>query len=395
MTGTGWRPRGRSGWALALLAWLLVVPAATMAFYMLDPIDYDGIGRLGWVGFLFPLQLLFATVAAAALATLAWRRRIPVATTGFVLVAAVTAGMALWPSIAVWRRAERYHVALSIRDALELQLDSDRPDRERSVVYATASDGTRLMLDVWSGNGTSTGALRPAVVRVHGGAWTRGSRGGHSDWDRWLNGLGYEVFDVEYELPPPARWQDEVGDVKCALGWVELHAAKYHLDPRRLSVMGYSAGGNLAMLAAYTMGDARLPASCDVAPVAVRSVVNLYGPSDLTLLYRSSGSRDYIDNALRKYVGGSPSEFPGRYRNLSPVSHVGPATPPTLTLLGESDRIVPTDQARVLDLALTRAGIAHATYLLPATDHGFDVNWSGFGTQIARATIERFLRRYG
>ena len=236
MTRTGWRPRGWSGWALALLAWLLVVPTATMAFYMLDPIDYDGIGRLGWVGFLFPLQLLPATVAAAALATLAWRRRIPVATTGFVLIAAVTAGLALWP--------------------------------------------------------------------------------------RWLNGLGYEVFDVEYELPPPARWQDEVGDVKCALGWVERHAAEYHLDPGRVSVMGYSAGGNLAMLAAYTMGDARLPASCNVAPVAVRSVVNLYGPADLTLLYRSSGSRDYIDNALRKYVGGSPSEFPARYRNLSPVSHV-------------------------------------------------------------------------
>ena len=170
MTGTGWRPRGWSGWALALLAWLLVVPTATMAFYMLDPIDYDGIGRLGWVGFLFPLQLLSATVAAAALATLAWRRRIPVATTGFVLIAAVTAGLALWPSIAVWRRAERYHVALSIGDALELQLDSDRPARERSVVYATASDGARLMLDVWPGNGTSTGAPRPAVVRVHGGA---------------------------------------------------------------------------------------------------------------------------------------------------------------------------------------------------------------------------------
>jgi acetyl esterase/lipase len=210
-----------------------------------------------------------------------------------------------------------------------------------------------------------------------------------------LNTRGYDVFDVEYELPPPPRWQDEVGDVKCAVGWVEAHAAAYHLDRRRISVMGYSAGGNLAMLAAYSAGDARLPPSCDLPTVAIRSVVNLYGPADLALLYRSSGSRDYIDGALRRYVGGSPTQYPDRYRVLSPVSHVNARTPPTITLLGESDRIVPTDQAHVLDEALVRAGVPHATYLLPATDHGFDVNWNGFGTQIARAVIGKFLERYG
>jgi hypothetical protein len=41
------------------------------------------------------------------------------------------------------------------------------------------------------------------------------------------------------------------------------------------------------------------------------------------------------------------------------------------------------------------AGVPHASYLLPATDHGFDDNWGAFGTQIARVTIERFLRQHG
>jgi APA family basic amino acid/polyamine antiporter len=72
--------------------------------------------------------------------------------------------------------------------------------RSRLIYDEPKFRGYEVMLDVWPGNGASTGAPRPAVVRVHGGAWTRGSRGGHSDWDRWLNGLGYEVFDVEYEL---------------------------------------------------------------------------------------------------------------------------------------------------------------------------------------------------
>ena len=47
----------------------------------------------------------------------------------------------------------------------------------------------------------------------------------------------------------------------------------------------------------------------------------------------------------------------------------------------------------LLDLALSKAGVVHETYLLPANDHGFDVNWGGFGTQIARAKIEQFLQK--
>ena len=64
-------------------------------------------------------------------------------------------------------------------------------------------------------------------------------------------------------------------------------------------------------------------------------------------------------------------------------------------LLGESDRIIPTTQAQILDQALTRAGVAHETDLLPGNDHGFDVNWGGFATQFARCRIRSFLQRHG
>jgi acetyl esterase/lipase len=227
-------------------------------------------------------------------------------------------------------------------------------------------------------------------VKVHGGGWTGGSRSQGTDWNRWLNGLGYHVFDVEYRMPPPERWKDEVGDIKCALGWVAANAPEYRIDPARISIMGNSAGGNLAMLAAYSMGDPRLPPSCDVATVSVKSVVNLYGPADLTLLYGSSGSL-----AVRQYIGGSPTQYPDRYLAVSPLSYVGAKTPPTITLLGASDNDVPTDQARSLDQALMWACVTHETYLLPGNDHGFEVNWGGFGAQFARAKIKAFLQKHG
>ncbi len=194
-------------------------------------------------------------------------------------------------------------------------------------------------------------------------------------------------------MPPPVRWLDEIGDVKVALGWVAAHAADYHVDPARISVMGGSAGGNLSMLAAYSAGDPQLPPSTAVPLVAMRSVINFYGPTDMALLYRTCKSPDYVRPLMKEYLGGTPEEFPDRYRVLSPLTHVSAKAPPTITLIGTSDRLVSMDHAELLDQALSKAGVAHETYFLPANDHAFDVNWGGFGTQIAREKIRAFLQK--
>jgi dipeptidyl aminopeptidase/acylaminoacyl peptidase len=137
-----------------------------------------------------------------------------------------------------------------------------------------------------------------------------------------------------------------------------------------------------------------LPPSTNVAPVAIRSVINLYGPSEMAMLYRSSPTRDFVQTSDKRYIGGTPEEFPERYRVLSPLYHINVQTPPTITFQGTTDRVVPLDQASTLDQALSKAGIAHETFLLPGNDHAFDINWGGFGTQIARAKIEDFLQRH-
>lgn len=394
--GAWWRSQGIWAWLLSLLACLLAAIAALVVFYMLIPIDWDGIGKSGALALMFPLHLLVLAVVATGLGFLSWWQRARFAGTVFSLVAIVTAIAALSPTIAVWQQARQLDVPLSLSTYLTHAVSTNigSPQHERSVVYATTSDGTKLELDVWQTGKGNVGSLRPAIVFVHGGAWVHGSRSGAPAWNQWLNELGYEVFDVEYRMPPPVRWQDEVGDVKSALGWVAVHAADYHIDPTRISMMGYSAGANLSMLAAYSMGDPQLPSSADVPEVAVRSVVNLYGPTDMELLDRSGGSRKYIQAALKQYIGGSPSEFPDRYRILSPLSHIGAKTSATITILGTSDRIVPTDHAIALDRALTQAGVVHKLYFLNATDHGFDANWGGFATQIARAKIGDFLQQY-
>ena len=161
----------------------------------------------------------------------------------------------------MWQLARQEHVPLSLDTYLAYAAHRDigGPQLERTVVYGMAADGTRLVLDVWLSDGAVTGSSRPAIVKVHGGGWTGGSRSQAIDWNRWLNQLGYQVFDVEYRMPPPERWKDEVGDVKCALGWVTANAPNTG-SILRASAHGVLGGRDLAMLAAYSMGNPRLPA---------------------------------------------------------------------------------------------------------------------------------------
>lgn len=391
-------------WPWTLLACALVAITAPLTLCLLIPWHWGGPGRTGAVlsylvpmlALSFPLHLLLVTAAAVVSWYAALRAGARLAAALSAVVAILTAAMGLVPAIATWQQARALGVPLSLRDYLAnaRHVNKGPAQPARSVVYGTAADGTRLVLDVWRSGRPGDGPLRPAIVQVHGGGWVRGNRSMTPDWNRWLNGLGYEVFDVEYRMPPNARWQDEVGDVKCALGWVAAHAADYHVDPARISIMGSSAGGNLAALAAYSAGDARLPPSCAARPVAVRSVVNLFGPADLARLHDAPATPPHIRAALRAYAGGTPAAQPQRYRLLSPLSHVGARTPPTITLIGLSDRVIASEQAGLLDDALARHGVPHETCLLRATDHAFAHHWGGFATQIARARIAAFLERH-
>ena len=388
---------GDSRAALPTLTALLLAALLTgLACCMLFPVRWNGPGWLGASALHFPLHLLAFTLVAGLLGFVARARGARLAAWWFRYAAILAAVMALTPSLALWQRAWKWNVPLSLGDYLASagHVNEGRPQPDRSVLYGTASDGTKLELDVWRSGRPDTEGRRPAIVMAHGGAWNHGNRSMLPDWDRWLNGLGYEVFDVEYRMPPPVRWRDEVGDVKSALGWVAAHAAEYHVDPARISLMGASAGANLALLAAYSRGDTLLPPSTAVPPVRVRCVINFYGPTDMGLMYRACPSPGYVRPLMRDYIGGGPERLAARYLALSPIRHVTPDAPPTLTISGTSDRLVSPEHAEALDRALTAAGVAHETVLLPGVDHGFDVNWGGFGTQIARTTIRRFLARH-
>jgi acetyl esterase/lipase len=384
-------------WAGPVAAGLAAALALATAWNMAWPTGYWGLGVWSLWAFTYTPQVVLIAIVLALVGR--WRLRRGVALTGWILVgtAALVLLMALVPARAQWARAHAYDVRLSLREPLLPRYGSGK--RITTQTYSTI--GTRpLQLDVWADpDAKPEPAGWPAVVLVHGGGWTSGQKSALPAWDRLLADLGFVVLDLDYRLPrdQPTGWRPEleVGDVKCAIGWAAQHAGAMGIDPTRISVFGQSAGGNLGLLAGYTTGDPRLPPTCEVPEVPIRSVVSTYGVPDLAGLYEHTRLPKEIRSAMREYLGGSPDQRDETYALLSPITHVRRDVPPTLQIAGESDQLVPVRLARALEAALRKAGAVHDERYLAGADHLFDRSWGSFSTQVARAAVEDFLGRYG
>ncbi|MEU8568243.1 alpha/beta hydrolase [Streptomyces pathocidini] len=337
----------------------------------------------------------------------------------WIALATSTAALAsaLAPYAAAWRTARDLGEGLSVAGQFAGLNYSRGPERDRTLVYARVGR-SRMKMDVWlprdhallpyrtlprralahgpllpqGRSGLALRSPRPAVVWVHGGGYESGHRSQTPRWNQWLNELGYAVFDIEYRLAPRATQLQQIGDVKCAIGWVREHASDYAIDPARIVLAGTSAGGNLALAAAYTGRDKRPRPSCETGrDTSVRAVVSFYGPTDMAGMIDAGGD-GRADPRVRRFMGGSLMTASEGFRYGSPARLVRADVPPTLLLHGSHDRIVPVEQARQLNARLTTAGAEHEYVEIPWADHAFDYNWGNWGTQIARPVLARFLR---
>jgi dipeptidyl aminopeptidase/acylaminoacyl peptidase len=205
-------------------------------------------------------------------------------------------------------------------------------------------------LDVWSPRGGHASVQAPTAVLVHGGYWR----------DRYdlhlmdglaadLSGRGWAAVNLEYRRVGadgggwPATFEDVVAGLEAA-------AALAESDADRLVLIGHSAGGHLALLAA--------------ASRPLLGVVALAPVSDL----REASRRGLSDHAVHGLLGGTPSEWPERYLAWDPMFHL-PLGCPTLVVHGDADENVPVELSRAYSGAARSAG-DDVTYVeLPAGDH--------------------------
>jgi acetyl esterase/lipase len=244
-----------------------------------------------------------------------------------------------------------------------------------------------LALDFYRPAAAAAGrSPRPCVVVIHGGSWVSGNRldDGTKRWlNDWLAGLGYAVASIDYRLSPQFQWPAQRDDLLAAIRFLRDHAVDLGIDADRLVLLGRSAGGQMAIAAAYA----------EVIP-GIRGVVDVYGPTDFDLTWDAATRPRSLDHRynLELFLGGSPETARAAYRSASGAMLVTPRAPPTLILQGGLDINVFPEQAELLDRNLAAAGVPHALVVLPWAGHAFDfVNFNTPGAQIGRYATARFL----
>jgi acetyl esterase/lipase len=222
------------------------------------------------------------------------------------------------------------------------------PVEHDGVVYDARYSATAM--DVFLPAEPGSRPARPAVMFVHGGSWSGGGRGDFRAAATRLARSGYVAASIDYRLVPDGAFPLDVQDCACALAYLEVHASEFGLDPSRIAIMGYSAGGHLVSLLGLAPAEPRfLPNCTSGAPLQpAKAVIDGAGPGDL---------REIAGEAVSRYLGGSPGDVPAVYDLASPLTHANAGgKPPFLIIQGGGDWLVPEDASKHLRDALTAAG---------------------------------------
>jgi acetyl esterase/lipase len=187
---------------------------------------------------------------------------------------------------------------------------------------------------------------------------------------QWLNSQGISAFVLRYRLGPKYRHPVMLGDAQRAIRTVRARAAEFRVNPSKIGIMGFSAGGHLAATAA-THFDAGAPASVDtIERVSSRPDFAILAYPVITFTeeaYVHKGSR-------RNLLGDSPD--PKLVENLSNERAVTPETPPTFLFHTNADTGVPPENSVLYYLALRKHGVPAELHIYENGPHGVGLAWS-------------------
>ncbi|HZR37907.1 MAG TPA: alpha/beta hydrolase [Nevskia sp.] len=219
---------------------------------------------------------------------------------------------------------------------------------ERDVEYGSH----HLKLDVYAPQGARDA---PLLVFFYGGSWQADKSPPKATYKfvgQALTELGYVVVIPDYRLYPQAEYPDFLADCAEAVAWAHRRGADYGADPRKLVLMGHSAGAyNAAMLALDP--DYLRAAGADRA--WVRGMVGLAGPYDFLP----------ITDPVLQTIFGPRQQWP----QTQPINHVDSRAPPMLLLHGADDDTVYVKNTNNLAVRLDAVGGRAEKVIYPEMGH--------------------------
>jgi acetyl esterase/lipase len=236
----------------------------------------------------------------------------------------------------------------------------------------------------------------PALVFIHGGGWRRGDKKSvRPVLKQELLDANVAIISINYRLSGEATWPAQGDDVTRAMQFVRFHAGEWRINPRRIAVMGGSAGAHLALWIGLH-DDRANPRSADPVKrqsTRVCAIVNYFGPTDFHLLTKIKHFHPAYLQLFGFKEGDPPTSITSaQMDDVSPITYVSPDDPPVFTAHGTGDTTVPVEHARLLVAKLKKNGVPTETYLLEGGKHGLGnplPSWPDY----QKATVE-FLKKY-
>ncbi|NWF24733.1 alpha/beta hydrolase [Streptomyces sp. PKU-EA00015] len=364
--------------SIVLGAWIPAIPKA---------------GVIGPVlGGQYPFHIALLALVGLGLGVLAWRSGLVRWGRTLTALTAVSAAFALAIGAVQYATAGKEHTRISFGEVItQLAYPGAVPDD--SPTYAER-DGEKLKADLYLPKAAQNRSGKvPAIVLAHAGGFHTFDKSDLRGTARWLADHGVAAIAIDYRLARPDRptWDKAPQDLVTALRWTEDHAGHYGIDPNRISLGGMSAGGTLALDAAWRLKNGTIKAGDGRAPKPPHSVVGFYPGTDVTDMWQRdvAGSRQ----AAELFTGGTPEQHPDRYRAVSPTTHVTAGLQPTLLVVGDRDRSATPTTIDDLADALCAKGVETTVKKLPFAEHAFDDAYGSLTSQTSRQILLDFLTR--
>jgi acetyl esterase/lipase len=203
----------------------------------------------------------------------------------------------------------------------------------------------------------------PAVIVCPGGGYAQ-LAANHEGRQvaNYLNSLGVAAFVLRYRLGPRYHHPIELGDAQRAIRLLRARASEWRLDPARIGIMGFSAGGHLAMTASTHIESHPTPSDA-IDRVSSRPDFAILGYPviSLTEAWTHRGSRTNL-------LGDNPD--PALAKSLSGENAVAKNTPPTFIFQTDADTTVPAENSVHYYLALRKAGVPAEMHVFEKGPHG-------------------------
>ena len=236
----------------------------------------------------------------------------------------------------------------------------------------------------------------PALIFLFGAGYAGGIKNVWTEEIQDAAKRGYVAAAIDYRLTiyrdesgqPKYPFPAQLHDGKCAIRWLRANAKEYNIDVNHIGVMGFSAGGNLALMLGLTDSSHGFEGRCGDTKISsrVQAIINLDGFTNSELHYQF---RPYF---IEPWLGGTPEQEPERYKNSSPINYLSADDPPVLSICGSLSKAI-LSQVELLDEGMNAIGAYHRLIVRENVGHAQNalLNFKG-GVNPVWEFLDKYLK---